>query len=76
MPYGPQSYGPTGVGQAATELLGSTLPEQLEQETEEQRRRRLLMEQMQAAVSPFGVSGTLGLPGAGFGERQRSFGRR
>ena len=38
------------------ELVGSTLPDQLQEETEEQRRLRLLMEQMQAAVSPFGAS--------------------
>jgi len=48
---------------AATELVGgSTLPDQLQEETDEQRRRRKLLDQMKEAVSPFGASSTLGLP--------------
>ena len=38
--------------------FGSTLPQQMQDETEEQRRRRLLLEQMQQAVSPLGASGS------------------
>ena len=48
---------------AAAELVGgSTLPDQLKEETDEQRRRRKLLEQMQEAVSPFGASSMLGVP--------------
>ena len=46
-------------GGAAQDLLG----QQLEGETEEMKRRRLLLEQMKEAVSPLGASSMLGLPG-------------
>ena len=50
------------LSQAAMDLgVGTTLPDQLKDETEEQRRRRLLMQQMQEAVSPFGATASLGL---------------
>ena len=48
-------------GGAAGDLLG----QQVQDETEEMKRRRQLLQQMQEAVSPLGASSMLGLRSAG-----------
>jgi len=51
-----------GMSAAGMDLgLGDQLGQQVQDETEEQRRRRLLLEQMQSAVNPMGAAGVLGL---------------
>lgn len=57
--------GQGSLGGAAGDLLG----QQLEGETEEMKRRKLLLQQMQEAVSPMGAANVLGLPGGGGGGR-------
>ena len=62
---------------AATDLgLGDALVGQREEETDEQKRRRQLLEQMKEAVNPFGASMSLGLLGGGSQKSMtRGFGR-
>jgi len=43
--------------------LGDMLGKQVQEETAEQRRRRLMLEQMQDAVNPMGAPSMLGLAG-------------
>ena len=72
MPLDATSFaGQGGFGGAAGDLLGG----QLQDDTEEMKRRKLLLQQMQEAVSPLGASNMLGLPGGG-GSRLRSGGLR
>jgi len=60
MALGDYSGGSGGLFGAAGELLG----QQVQDETEEMKRRRQLLQQMQEAVSPLGASSMLGLPSA------------
>jgi hypothetical protein len=45
--------------------VGDLLGEQRQDETEEMKRRKALLQQMQEAVSPLGASSALGMPSAG-----------
>jgi hypothetical protein len=69
------AFGGSGIGEwlrdyggAAGDLLG----QQVEGETEEMKRRKALLQQMQEAVSPLGASSTLGMTGGG--GRRSAFG--
>lgn len=59
----------TGLTPVANDLgLGDSLVQQLQDETDEQKRRRALLEQMQDAVNPSGAAASLGLiRGGGIG---------
>jgi hypothetical protein len=52
--------------------VGDLLGQQVEGETEEMKRRKALLQQMQEAVSPLGATSTLGMTGGG--GRRSAFG--